>query len=65
MSHWLAVYHHTVKVLIVFLSISQPFSLTAVAADFAAAVVTAVNAIAAVAVAVADVTLASCVSPYC
>ena len=55
-------YHHTVKVLIVFLSISQPFSLTAVAvaADFAAAVVTAVNA-----VAVADVTLASCVSPYC
>ena len=62
MSHWLAVYHHTVKVLIVFLSISQPFSLTAVAvaADFAAAVVTAVNA-----VAVADVTLASCVSPYC
>ena len=65
MSHWLAVYHHTVKVLIVFLSISQPFSLTAVAvaAVFAAAVVTAVNAVAAVAV--ADVTLASCVSPYC
>ena len=63
MSHWLAVYHHTVKVLIVFLSISQPFSLTAVAAVFAAAVVTAVNAVAAVAV--ADVPLASCVSPYC